>query len=67
MELQKELTDLNKEKLLALELELNELRNRKLKGFIVRARADWIDNGEKPTSYFCNLEKKLLLINICLF
>ena len=29
-----------------------------LKGIILRAKAKWIEEGEKPTKYFCMLEKR---------
>ena len=44
---------------------LKEARNRlsllydlKLQGIIVRSRARWVENGEKATKYFLNLEKR---------
>ena len=27
-----------------------------MQGYIVRSRARWVEEGEKPTKYFCNLE-----------
>ena len=36
--------------------ELLEMRNEKLKGHYIRSRSKWIQEGEKPTKYFCNLE-----------
>ena len=30
----------------------------KIKGYITRARIQWLDQGEKPTSFFCKLESK---------
>ena len=38
--------------------ELENIRKQKVKGFITRTRLQWLDEGEKPTSYFCNLERK---------
>lgn len=38
--------------------ELFELRQKKLEGMIIRSRAKWLYEGEKPTKYFCNLEKR---------
>ena len=29
-----------------------------MKGKLVRSRAKWVDEGEKPTKYFCGLESK---------
>ena len=43
-----------------LELEAIRIDTGKLKGAMihVRSRAKWIEEGEKPSSYFCNLEKR---------
>lgn len=38
--------------------ELQQLRNKKLNGKLIRSRAKWIQEGEKPTQYFCNLENR---------
>ena len=37
---------------------LEILRNKKLQGMIIRSRMQWIDQGEKPSRYFCSLEKR---------
>ena len=39
-------------------LELLEIRKIKLKGQHIRSRAQWIEDGEKPTKYFCNMESR---------
>ena len=39
-----------------LKQELNNLREDKMQGYLVRSRANIIENGEKPSQYFCNLE-----------
>ena len=36
--------------------ELQSIREIKLNGNIIRSRANWITNGEKPSKYFCGLE-----------
>ena len=36
--------------------ELQEICNIKLKGSMIRSRAQWIDEGERPTKFFCALE-----------
>ena len=41
--------------------ELETIHKQKVKGFITRTRLQWLEEGEKPTSYFCNLEKKITL------
>ena len=38
--------------------ELEKLREHKLRGHLIRSRLKWLDEGEKPTRYFCNLEKR---------
>ena len=40
------------------ENKLKELRAKHLEGVMVRSRARWVENGEKPTKYFCGLEKR---------
>ena len=44
--------------------QLEELRNKKIDGMLVRSRARWLQDGEKASPYFCNLEKRLLLLVI---
>ena len=39
-------------------IELQHLRNIRLKGEMVRSRIQWIDEGERPTKFFCALEHK---------
>ena len=41
--------------------ELQEIRNIKLRGNMIRSRTQWIDEGERPTKYFCALENKNFL------
>ena len=38
--------------------DLQILRERKIEGIILRAKARWASQGEKVTKYFCNLEKR---------
>ena len=38
--------------------ELEDIRVCKIKGSIVRSRAKWIEEGEKPTNYFFSLENR---------
>ena len=38
--------------------ELMALRKVKLKGNSVRSRQQWLQEGEKPSKFFCNLENK---------
>ena len=40
-----------------LKIQLNDIRQEKLKGHIIRSRAQHIDKGEKPTKYLCGLEQ----------
>ena len=39
-------------------VELEDLRRDKIKGQLTRTRLQWLNEGEKPTSFFCNLERK---------
>ena len=39
-------------------VELEDLRKDKVKGQMKRTRLQWLHEGEKPTSFFCNLERK---------
>jgi len=38
--------------------ELKCIREKLLQGMIIRSRARWIEQGEKPTKYFCHLENR---------
>ena len=38
--------------------ELIKLREKKLEGTLIRAKARWIEKSEKPSSYFCSLENR---------
>ena len=39
-------------------IELEDLRKDKIKGQLTRTRLQWLNEGVKPTSFFCNLERK---------
>ena len=45
------------EQLETLKNELINIRHEKLKGHMIRSRAQYIDQRERPTKYFCALEK----------
>ena len=51
-------SQLNTELLEDKKKELEEIRNNKLKGNMVRSRLQWLHEGEKPSKFFCNLENK---------
>ena len=38
--------------------EIKKIRQNKLKGSIIRSKAKWLEEGEKPTNYFLNLENR---------
>ena len=38
--------------------QIKTIRENRLKGTLIRSRAKWIEQGEKPTNYFCNLENR---------
>ena len=46
---------------------MENLRQEKLYGHFTRARANWIENGERATKYFCNLEKQHIASKDILF
>ena len=48
--------DINFEEYERKKTELQEIRHTKMEGAKVRSRAKWLNEGEKPTNYFCNLE-----------
>ena len=39
-------------------LDLEKLREPNIRGMMVRSRANWVEHGEKPSKYFCQLEKR---------
>ena len=38
--------------------ELEDIRNEKLKGKMIRSRVQWLDEGERPSKFFCALENR---------
>jgi hypothetical protein len=50
--LEKNVTENSIENLETKKHELEALRNEKMKGKLVRSRAQWVDEGEKPTKIF---------------
>ena len=38
--------------------ELENIRDFRLRGVLLRSRARWVEDGEKVSSYFCSLEKR---------
>ena len=55
--LESNLTDTNLNEIDNLKEELYRIRKNKMEGVLVRARAKIIEDDEKPTNFFCNLEK----------
>ena len=39
-------------------IQLEEIRSKRLKGQMIRSRIQLLDEGERPTKYFCSLENK---------
>ena len=56
--LEEHINNMNLEQLETKKHELEELWKEKLKGHYVRSRAKWIEEGEKPTKYFYNIESR---------
>uniref|UniRef100_A0A1A8L6V8 Reverse transcriptase domain-containing protein n=1 Tax=Nothobranchius pienaari TaxID=704102 RepID=A0A1A8L6V8_9TELE len=48
----------DKQKLLTLQGKLDEMYLKKAEGAYIRSRAKWIEDGEKSTAYFCQLERR---------
>ena len=38
--------------------QLKVIREKRMRGVLLRSKARWIAEGEKVSSYFCNLEKR---------
>lgn len=51
-------TEDDRQKILNLQPQLDEIYSRKAQGAFIRSRAKWIEEGEKNSSYFCGLEKR---------
>ena len=56
-DLEKSSTQISQETLDNKKAELETLRQKAITASAIRARAQWINEGEKPTRYFCSLEK----------
>jgi hypothetical protein len=41
-------------------IEFERKREEKVEGILLRSKANWHENGEKCSQYFCKLEKKSL-------
>ena len=48
----------DQDKISELNQELKEIRNKRLQGTLIRSRARWVEEGEKASKYFCNLENR---------
>ena len=46
------------EEINSMKVELQEIREKKLRGSLIRSRARWIEHGERASKYFCNLENR---------
>ena len=55
--LESNMSSANLDELETLKEELQNIRKNKMQGVLVRARAKIIEEDEKPTNFFCNLEK----------
>ena len=51
-EIELNLNDSNKDELVNLRKELENIHNKKMNGYFIRSRANWIDNGEKLPNIF---------------
>ena len=50
--------DVTQASLVHTKLELGNKRQQKIEGLLLRSWANWHENGEKCSEYFCKLEKK---------
>ena len=53
-------SNLTEDKLLQLkdlQNKLKDINDSKLQGYLIRSRANWTIEGEKPSHFFCGLEK----------
>ena len=57
------LTDENLTQFEALKSELNEIYSTRGKEAMFRSKVKWVEEGEKPTKYFFNLDITLMRIN----
>ena len=48
----------NYDKITNLKTELQTIREKRLRGTLIRSRARWVEEGEKPSRYFLNLENR---------
>ena len=55
--LEANLSESNLNEIELLKEEVNTIRKHKMRGILVRSRAQIIEDDEKPTNFFCNLEK----------
>ncbi|MEW8544166.1 MAG: endonuclease/exonuclease/phosphatase family protein, partial [Candidatus Thiodiazotropha sp.] len=55
------LTEDKQEQLEGLKSDLEKLRHDKMKGYVIRSRAQWVEEGEKPSKFFCSLENRNLV------
>ena len=51
-------TEENLKEIDKIQEDLEKIRSKRMEGVAIRARVRWIDKGEKPTNYFCNLENR---------
>ena len=55
--LENNLKENKEEELDNLKTDLQDIRQERLKGSMIRSRAEYMDKGERATKYFCGLEK----------
>ena len=56
--MEKESQEDNYDRIIELKEELQEIRGKRMRGMLIRSRARWIEDGEKASKYFCNLENR---------
>ena len=61
--IEQNLTDDKLDILIKKQEEILEIRKNRLKGQCIRSKSKWIEEGEKPTKYFINLETQNYVSN----
>ena len=64
--LEANLSQTNNNEIEILKEELNTIRINKMHGILVRSRAKIIEDDERPTNFFCNLDNITLPVKSCL-
>ena len=56
--LERSLSESSLDELESFKAQLQDIRDKKVEGMIMRSRVKWLKDGEQVSKYFCNLEKR---------